>query len=165
MRRFGERARFCVEIGASTPPSLRTVDLWAGGRRLTTDDDTAYVPALAHRMRSTAAEVRRRDVSPSPFPRCSPEEVFRRLDADAEAGGSDLPQRFRLISDWTEIVDNVTSYGYRDGDDLVIVFGYWRATHPFPEDLGRVFVARIAADEFVTVVEQAAGFLVAGLGR
>ncbi|WP_343446321.1 hypothetical protein [Micromonospora schwarzwaldensis] len=42
-----------------------------------------------------------------------------------------------------------------DGD-LVIVFAFWRPTHPFPEDLGRVFVARIPPDAFATTLEEAA---------
>jgi hypothetical protein len=62
---------------------------------------------------------------------------------------------------WSETVDNVSVYAYLDGD-LVIVFQFWRASHPFPEDLGQVFVARIPPDEFVAIVEEAAGLLDAG---
>ena len=62
---------------------------------------------------------------------------------------------------WSEIVDNVSAYAYLD-DDLVIVFQYWRARLPAPQDLGNVLVARIAPDEFVTIVEQAADLLDAG---
>jgi hypothetical protein len=60
---------------------------------------------------------------------------------------------------WGEIVDNVTSYVYLDGDDLVIVFGFSRASHPFPEDLGKVFVARIPPDEFAAALEETADLL------
>lgn len=154
-RRFGDRAGFCVEIGEITPPSLRTVDLWAGGKWLTTDDNTVYLPSFIHVLRSTAARVRRRDVSPCPFPERSPEEIFRLLHADDE---SDFRERFWLMH-WGETVDNVTSYVYLDGEDLVIVFGFRPLRHPFPEDLGKVFVARIPADEFAGVLEQAADLL------
>ena len=40
----------------------------------------------------------------------------------------------------SEIVDNVSCYAYLD-DHLVIAFAFRRADHPFPEDVGKVFVA------------------------
>jgi hypothetical protein len=158
LRRFGDRERFCVEIGEPTPHALRTVDLWAAGKWLTTSDNTAYVPAFSYAIRTAAAQVRRRDVSPSPFPRHPPEEVFRLLRTIAKRGESDLPERFWLMH-WGPNTDNLTSYVHLDGDDLVILFSFWRRDHPFPEDLGRIFVARVPADEFATVLEQAAGEL------
>lgn len=160
-RVFGDRARFCVEIGEITPPSLRTVDLWAGGKWLTTDDNTVFVPTFINFLRSTAARVRRRDVSPCPFPQCSPEETFRLLHADDD---TDFREQFWLMH-WAETVDNVTSYGYLDGGDLLFVFGYRRAQHSFPEDVGKVFVARIPPDEFAGVLEQAADLLDADFVR
>ena len=60
---------------------------------------------------------------------------------------------------WGETVDNVTSYLWADGGDLVIAFQFWRPTHPFPEEVGRTLVARIPADEFATVLTGAADFL------
>lgn len=123
MRRFGDRASFSVEIGETTSPSLRAVDLWAGGKLLTTDDNTAFLPTFIHFLRSTAVQVRRRDVSPCPFPVRSPAEIFRLLDADDE---TDFREQFWLMH-WGETVDNVTSYVYLDGDDLVIISGCWRA--------------------------------------
>lgn len=144
-----------MEIGEITPPSMRVVDLWAGDKRLTVDDNTAYLPMFLRFLRDSAAEVRRRDVSPCPFPGRSPEEIFLLLQADDESG---LRQQFWLMH-WGETVDNVSSCTYLDGDDLVIAFEFWRASHPFPEDLGKVFVARIPADEFAEVLEQAAEVL------
>lgn len=154
-RRFGDRARFCVEIGEVTPHSLRVVDLWAGGRWLTVDDNTAYLPSFIQFLRSTADRVRRREVSACPYPEHSPEEIFRLLYADDE---TDFREQFWLMH-WGETVDNVTSYVYLDGDELVIVFSFWRASHPFPEDLGKIFVARIPQDEFASVLEQSADLL------
>ena len=58
----------------------------------------------------------------------------------------------------------MTSYAYLDGD-LVILFGFWRATHPYPEELGSVFVARIPPDEFAGTLEAAADLLDADLRR
>jgi hypothetical protein len=160
-RRFGDRATFCVEIGGITPPSLRTVDLWAEGKWLTTDDNTVFLPTFLHLLRSTAARVHRRDVSPCPFPGRPPEDIFRLLNADDE---TDLREQFWLMH-WGDTVDNVTSYADLDGDDLVIVFAYRRAGHPFPDDLGKIFVARIPPDEFVVVLEEAADLLDAEFAR
>lgn len=155
-RRFGYRATFAVEVGEVTPPDLRTVDLWAAGKELTTDDDVVLVPAFVRFLRSTAAQVRRRAVEPCPFPGRSPEEILGLLRADDE---TDLPERFWFMHRG-ETVDNVTSYAYLD-DDLVIVFGYSRATHPTPDELGRVLVVRIPPDDFARTLEEAADLLTA----
>jgi hypothetical protein len=62
---------------------------------------------------------------------------------------------------WGETVDNVSSYAYLD-DDLVIVFRFWRAEHPFPEDLVTIFVARIPPDDFAASLDGAADLIDAG---
>jgi hypothetical protein len=152
-RCFGDRATFAVEIGKIESDALRVVDLWLAGRRLTVDDNSAFVPFFLRIMRSSAAEVRRRDVKPCPFPGRAPEEIFRLLHADE----TEFREQFWFMQ-WGETVDNLSKYAYLD-DDLVIVFQFWRATHPFPEDLGKVFVARIPPDEFVATVEEAADLL------
>lgn len=152
-RCFGDRATFAVEVGEIEPPSLRVVDLWMVGKRLTTDDNSAFVPSFSHAMRSSAAQVRRRDVKPCPLPGRAPEEIFRLLHAD-ETG---FQEQFWFMQ-WGETVDNVSTYAYLE-DDLVIVFAFWRASHPFPEDLGKIFVARIPPDDFAATAEEAADLL------
>ncbi|GIE81880.1 hypothetical protein Aph02nite_78300 [Actinoplanes philippinensis] len=155
MRRCGDRATFAIEVGDFVdPPWLRTVDVWAAGTWVTTDDNTAYVPAFGHAVRSEAVRVRRGDVRSHPFPDRSPEETFRLLDAD-ETG---LADDFRCL-DWGPTVDNVSARAYRDDDGLVLTFAFWRADHPSPEDLGRVFVVRIPPDDYAGVLEQAADLL------
>ncbi|QLQ40134.1 hypothetical protein [Micromonospora robiginosa] len=152
-RRFGDRATFAVEVGEVRSPQLRVVDLWAAGKRLTTDDNWAFLPFFIRAMRSSAAQVRRRDVEPCPFPGRAPEEVFRLLHAD----DTEFRERFWFMQ-WGETVDNASTYAYLD-DDLVIAFVFWREDHPFPEDLGTVFVTRIPLEEFVATVEEAANLL------
>jgi len=83
-------------------------------------------------------------------------EILRSLHAD-ETG---FREQFWFMR-WSETLDNVSAYAYVD-NDLVIVFQFWRASHPFPEDLGTVFVVRIPPDEFVAIVEEAADLLDAG---
>ncbi|MFC4017289.1 hypothetical protein ACFOW4_04940 [Micromonospora sp. GCM10011542] len=152
-RCFGDRVTFAVEVGEIQPPSLRVVDLWMAGKRLTTDDNSALVPFFSRAMRSSAAQVRRRDVKPCPFPGHAPEEIFRLLQAD-ETG---FREQFWFMQ-WGETVDNVSTYAYLE-DDLVILFAFWRASHPFLEDLGKVFVARIPPDEFAAIIEDSADLL------
>jgi hypothetical protein len=37
---------------------------------------------------------------------------------------------------WGETIDDVSRYAYLDGD-LVLVFAFWRPTHPVPHDRAR----------------------------
>ncbi|KAB1918897.1 hypothetical protein F8280_27630 [Micromonospora noduli] len=152
-RRFGDRATFAVEVGAVESPHLRTVNVWAAGTQLTTDDNSAYLPSLRPAMRSTAARVRQRDVPACPYPGRSPEAVFRLLEQD----GTEFRERFWFLP-WGETLDTVSRYAYLD-DDLVLVFSFWRPTHPVPDDLGAIFVATLAPDEFATTVLGAADVL------
>ncbi|MCG5446215.1 hypothetical protein NIE79_004783 [Micromonospora sp. NIE79] len=152
-RRFGDRATFAVEVGEVESPTLRTIDVWAAGTHLTTDDNSAYLPSLRPAMRSTAARIRRRDVPACPYPGRSPETVFRLLEQD----GTEFRERFWFLQ-WGEILDNVSRYAYLDGD-LVLVFSFWRPTHPVPDDLGAIFVATLPPDEFTTTVLAAADLL------
>ncbi|WP_430495924.1 hypothetical protein ACQRWP_16790 [Micromonospora trifolii] len=156
-RRFGDPATFAVEIGEVEPHQLRAVDLWAAGKRLTIKDSHAFLPFFIRVMRSSAAQVRRRDVEPCPVPGRTPEEIFRLLHAD----DTEFREQSWFLQ-WGETVDNVFKYAYLD-DDLVIVFAFWRPDQPFPDDLGKVFVARIPPEEFVATVEQAADLLDAEL--
>jgi hypothetical protein len=153
-RRFGDRATFAVEVGQATSPDLRVVDLWAGGKWLTTDDNTAFLPQFCRVLRSDGARVFRRGIRPCPFPGSSPQDVFRQLDADQ----TEFRERYWFM-DWGPTVDNTSRYAYLDGDELVIVFTFWREGHRFPEELGKVFVARIHADEFSATVVHAADFM------
>ncbi|BCY10639.1 hypothetical protein [Actinoplanes sp. L3-i22] len=147
--RFGDRATFAVEIGGVATPGLRVVDVWAAGRRLTVDDNAAYVPSLAFYMRADAQRVRAGDLPACPFPGRSPEEIFGLVHADR----TEFRERFWFLR-WTEIVDNVSTYAYLDGD-VVLGFRFWRDTHPVPEELGRFFTTRIPPEEFATIVENA----------
>ncbi|GAB2872783.1 hypothetical protein GCM10027176_87900 [Actinoallomurus bryophytorum] len=158
-RRFGDQATFAVEVGEAESPQLRIVDLWAAGKRLTTDDNSTFLPFFCPAMRSTAAQVRRRDVRPCPFPGRSPEETFRLLEQDKTA----FREHFWFM-EWGETVDNVSRYAYLD-DDLILVFAFRRPTHPFPDDLGTIFVARIPPDDFATTLQAAAELLDADFAR
>jgi hypothetical protein len=151
-RRIGDRATFAVDVGATATPGLRVVDLWVAGKRLTVDDNAAYVPSLSYYMRMEAQRVRQREVPPCPSPDHEPGEIVRLL----QAGEAELRQRFWFMR-WSEILDNVSTYAYLD--DLVIAFEFWRETHPFPEDLGKVFAARIPPDKFAAIIEEAAELL------
>lgn len=151
MRRFGNRTTFAVEIGEATGPAMRVVDLWAADTWLTTDDNEAFVPSFCHYMRGAAMQVRQRLIRPCPFPERSPEETFRLLQADE----TDFREQYWFMQ-WSETLDNVSSYAYLDDDELVIVFAFWRAEHPNPEDLGKVFVARMPPDEFAATLLGAA---------
>jgi hypothetical protein len=152
-KRFGDRATFGVEVGQCKGPDLRIVDLWAAGTLLTTDDNTAYAPSFSPFLRSSAAQVHRREIKPSPFPEHSPEQNFQRLYADQ----TEFREQYWFMH-WGETVDNVSSYAYLDAE-LVIVFSFWRTQQPFLENLGKVFVARMPPQEFVDTLDAAADYL------
>jgi hypothetical protein len=158
-RRFGDRATFAVEVGAIASPGLRVVDLWVAGKRLTVNDNAAYVPSLSAYMRMDAQRVHQRDIAGCPSPGREPEEIFLLLYADE----TEFREQFWFMR-WSEIVDNVSIYAYLDGD-LAIVFKFWREDHPVPEELGKVFVARIPPKKFVAIVENATGLLDAEFAR
>lgn len=158
MRRFGHRATFAVEVGGlpaylaeagqTQAPDLRIVDLWAGGWRLTCHDNAAYTPTLVLSMRSAAELVRRRKVPRCPFPWRSPAEVFRLLNAN----DGEFRQRFWMLHDWDEILDNVQSFTWLD-DQLVLAC---RIRKPFSSE---IFVARVPPAEFVATIDEAVRFL------
>jgi hypothetical protein len=120
---------------------------------LTAYDNAAYVPSLCYNMRSASAQVRQREIGPCPFPGRSPEEIFRRLEADE----TEFRERYWFMQ-WSENLDNVTRYAYLD-EDLMIVFAFRRADHSFPDDVGKVFVARVPPDNFAATPDRAADLL------
>ena len=150
---------FVIEVGEVQSSQLCVVDVWAAGKRLTIDDNIAYVPSLSYYMRQDANRVHRREIPAHPFPGRAPGEVVRLLDADETVNREQL-----WFMRWSEILDSVSIFAYLDGD-LVVAFRFWRATHPVPEDLGNVFAVRIPLDHFVATVEHAADLLDAGLSR
>lgn len=147
--RFGDRATFAVEFGAFSSPALQIADLWAGGKHLTVDDNTAYLPYFRRVVRETAARVR--EIRPNPWPGRTPLKVFRALNKQ----NWDFRSSYRFL-EWDETVDNVTMFAYLEDGDVVLVFAYWRPTHPRPEELRQVFVATMNPAVLTTVLEQAA---------
>lgn len=152
-RRVGDRTTFAIEIGEAVSADLRIVDVWAAGKRLTTDDNVAYVPSLLHYLRRAAARVCQREIRPCPFPEHSSEQIFRQLEAD-ETG---FREHYWFMR-WSEMLDNVSSYAYLD-DELVIIFAFRRDEHPAPEDRGKVLVAKIPPEHFATILLAAADLL------
>jgi hypothetical protein len=158
-RRFGDRDVFAVEVGEAESVQLRIVDIWAAGQRLTIDDNSAFLPFFCRAMRSTAAQVRERGLMLCPYPGRTPQEIFQVLEQDE----TEFREQFWFMR-WGETIDNVSRYAYLDGD-LVLVFAFWRPTHPVPQDRGKAFVARIPLDQLVTILEDAADVLDAEPGR
>src|SRR5688572_11361586 len=97
---FGDRGTFAVGVGRIVSPALRVVDLWAGGKLLTTQDNVAFVPHPRLAMRADAERVARREVSPCPFAGSPPEEIYRRLHAD----DTEWREGYWFLQ-WGEIVD------------------------------------------------------------
>lgn len=57
----------------------------------------------------------------------------------------------------------MTAFAFRDGDELVLTFQFWREAHllTYPEHAGEVFLVKIQAAEFAGILED----LVSALDR
>lgn len=146
----GDRERLAVEIGDfdEAQPSLRRVDLWAGGRWLTCDDNTAYVPQFCASARGTLELLRAgRDLS-LPFPGLSLEENHRRL-LRLDDGSR---ERF-AFPQYGPTTDNVLGHLFRVGAQLVITLELWHDGHPMVKPAGAVIVVTLAEAELVGVLE------------
>ncbi len=148
---FGDKQRFAAEVGEFWDGSdqMRRGDLWAAGRWLTCDDNTAYVPQFCMSVRDTLNWLRSDcDVS-LPHPGGSPAEIHRRLlDVD---DGSREQFWFPL---WRPTTDNVSGHVFRDGERLAITLEFWRQTHEPAYERGQVFVAELPEYELVSILEQ-----------
>lgn len=157
MMRFGDRARFAVEIGEFSDDSrqLRRVDLWAAGRWLTCDDHWAYLPAFCNAVQHTVTSVTLGGDLELPFSGLCAADTHRRfLAADDEAG-----QRFRTL-DWGPTTDNVLAMLFRLGPDhLALTFRFWRETHHDLDERETIFTAEMPESEFVRVLAHAIGAL------
>lgn len=150
MALFGKKSRFAAEVGDSRlgSPLLRRVDLWAGGRWLTCDDNTAFVPQFRADVQRTLEWLRSEpDLSP-PFSGMPLDEAHRRLSASTEREGA----RF-WFPDWGPTTDNLIGYLFREGDHFLMTFEFWRQEHAVVDERGKVFVAAIPAQEFLGVLE------------
>ncbi|MGW7611238.1 hypothetical protein ACWGKW_29030 [Streptomyces sp. NPDC054766] len=75
---LGDRNRFAAEVG-EWDNALCRVDLWAAGKWLTCDDNSAFVSQFRRDVLDTAAWLRSGQGSPPPFDDLSPEATHRRL--------------------------------------------------------------------------------------
>ncbi|MFD9312382.1 hypothetical protein [Streptomyces goshikiensis] len=128
---LGDKFRFAAEVGVPGP--LCRVDLWAAGRRLTCDDNMAYVPQFRRDVLDAAAWLRSGGGSPLPFAGLSAEATHRRL---MQRAGDDEPE---------------ADYRLR-GRFQVLLWGPTTA----------VFVVEISAEEFIEILEGIAAALDAG---
>jgi hypothetical protein len=60
---IGDRETFAAEVGDPDGTSMRRVDLWAAGQRLTCHDNKVYVPQFRRSIATTAV-----DRAGRPFP-------------------------------------------------------------------------------------------------
>ncbi|MER5866255.1 hypothetical protein [Kitasatospora sp. NPDC002040] len=155
---LGDRHTFAVEVGVRDHALCR-VDLWAAGKWLTCDDNTAFVGQFRRAVLETAGRLRSDGGSALPFDGLSPEATHRRLTLSAGADDEteadhEFRSRFRAL-DWGPTTDNVTAYLFGAGDRSVLTVQFLRKEHlpRHPEDAGEVFVAMIPTAEFVGILE------------
>ncbi|MGW0856911.1 hypothetical protein [Streptomyces sp. NPDC002690] len=165
---LGDKLRFAAEVGERG--QLWRVDLWAAGKWLTCDDNMAYVPQFRRDVLETADRLRSGGGFPLPFAGMSAEATHRRLvrsagEADETEAGYGLRSQFRTLL-WGPTTDNVTAHLFRAADRAVITLEFWRPEHlrDHPEDAGAVFVAEIAMEELLGVLDGVVAVLDIGQG-
>lgn len=148
---FGDKTRFAVEVGEywDGHEYYRHVDLWADGRRLTCDDNIAFVPVFCKDVSDTVDWLKSGcDLSP-PFPDLTPIETHRRL-LELDDGSREkywFPQ-------WGPITDNVCGHVFRIGGQIAITLEFWRNTHSIPEERGVPFIIELPEKVLIEVLEQ-----------
>lgn len=107
MTLFGSKDRFAILVGPYVG-SLRTVEVWAGGKSLTPHDTSVYLPSFVHALVSTKSRVEK----PLNFLRHEPlfldlgvEEAFERI-ASAESPQLEQAWSELRVIDWGPTTDD-----------------------------------------------------------
>jgi hypothetical protein len=142
---FGERTRIAAEVGKRWQKhhQLRRVDLWAGGRHLTCDDNTVFVPQFIVSVEASIAAIRDGSIAHAPIPA----DDARRKKL---GGAVDQP----LFPAWGPTTDNILGVLARTAspDRLELLFEFCRPTHPIVRERGVVFAVELAAEELIAVL-------------
>ncbi len=162
---FGRRNEFAIEIGALVDGSdtLRKVDVWAGNRWLTCDDNAAYLSQFVHsvwRELNKLMERPRKVWGTRPFPHCTYAENHRLLLDIPEEIERDDSRRFEyFFMDWGPTTDNLAMFLFREDGIANITFEFWRENHHNPEEKGVVFVVSMPENELKELLLEAANYL------
>jgi hypothetical protein len=154
---IGNKERFAAEIGefCGNSPALRRVDLWAANRWWTCDDNMVYVPQFHHSVQFTVDRLRSGGINLLvPFKDVSPADAHRRILAEEADEDSPVSWDRFWFESWGPTTDNVISRIFREQGRVWITFEFWREDHHDPDELGRVFVAELAEEELISVLEQ-----------
>jgi hypothetical protein len=162
--KFGERNLFALEVG---PPSddrptmgMRDVDIWAAGIELTCDDNSAFVPQFCMSVEATITWLLSDDDRSMPYPELTLEENHRRLRAEDYGECSPF-----FFMDWGPTTDNLANFLFRRGSEMLLTFEFWRAEHPRPSELGKVFVVAVPERKLIRCLHQAVCVLRSGASR
>lgn len=134
MQIIGDTHQFAFEIGdyLEDIPSLRRVDIWAGGRRLCLDDDSVYVPQFIASLEDELGETHEVGRFNDYLRGKSPEEMARFVIStrDEESPNYDLCDdtlypTYRVL-DLGPTTDNISAFLFRDGNRAHLVYSLWR---------------------------------------
>ncbi len=149
----GDPSRLAFEIGAEDG-GLRTVDIWLAGRRLTVDDNAAFVPQFCVSIERDAELLESdHDWSPST-------DATNALDAHRWCRGDDSggAERFWFMH-WGPTTDNVITFLFELDGQMVITSQFWRSTHEPKSELGAVHEASLDRAELIDLLKQAVDVL------
>ena len=162
MKFIGHPDRFAFEIGEYQCPnhSLRHVDIWAGGVRLCTDDNSVYLDQFTNDL----AEVIKRSYRISDFSKylqgLPPVEMATFVCSTRDEGsanydieGDAIYPYYRFL-DLGPTTDNLSAFLFRDAQRSFFVYSFWReATREGVADTFRV--VELDFDEIISVTKDA----------
>lgn len=132
------------------------MDLWAADQWLTCDDNMVFVEQFRRSVEETAVSVRSGRIPPLPVAGLSAVATHRRFGTATDDDPiCQLREQFRFLC-WGPTTDNLQTFAFRDGDDLVITLQFWREGHllDHPEHVGRIFEVTIEPAEFAGILEE-----------
>jgi len=152
---FGSQAEFQIVIADPKPGEMesghRTVEIYGAGRWLTCDDNTVKVPHFPVLIGCTLSRLLTPGGLEFPYPGLSAEETHRRL----LEGGNDVASFSYRFLNWGPTTDNVSSHIFRRRADVVLTFSFWRESHPYPNELGMVFVTEMPERDLLQILHEA----------
>ena len=159
IQRFGERNTFALELGAAdeTSADLRIVDVYAGGRWLTCDDNVVFLSQFIGSLNDdlnwlVTPATQKRDKLPfsALTPLANHKELLELANDDNEL------HLFHRFMDWGPTADNVSMHLFRINGVAYLPFSFWRETHHDAGELGTAFCAELPIHELLDTIHRAA---------
>jgi hypothetical protein len=134
--------------------NLRLVEIWVADQHITCDDSWAYLPTFCGDLDYSISMLLQDHYQSLPWPDLSPAQTHNRLH-EMDDGTA---ERFWALN-WGPTTDNVYALLFRQGQNVILTFEFWRPSHHNPADLGKVFTVELPERELLRVLHMTSVFL------